>query len=260
VVQRYGELFDRLVDHGDPFGIHVHPQRWDSERSVVFSDHTDRDWTRHCLTVSAETYAHCFGEPVRRSSQGGYFLTEDVLDAAVSLGIEVDMTPEPGLGPVTDDPSFGAYATAESGDFRTSPRRPYYPSRRSMNSPSISNDDRRPILVVPLTSYDYMTALAPLRRRVSNALRRRPRYHFPLNPWKQWPSPHVYWDLVERAADEQDACYFAFAMRTDPPGSEVADNARILLEYLPNHPISRRLQFVDPLGPEIRALAEPSRR
>jgi len=28
-----------------------------------------------------------------------------------------------------------------------------------------------------------------------------------------------------------------------------------LLEYLPHHPIARRLRFVDPLSPEIRALA-----
>jgi hypothetical protein len=31
-----------------------------------------------------------------------------------------------------------------------------------------------------------------------------------------------------------------------------------LLEYLPNHPIAERLRFVDPLSPEIRALAKVS--
>jgi len=31
---------------------------------------------------------------------------------------------------------------------------------------------------------------------------------------------------------------------------------RALLEYLPGHPIAERLRFVDPLSPEIRALAK----
>jgi hypothetical protein len=148
VVRRHSEVFDRLIGHKDPLGIHVHPHRWDEERSVAFSDHADDAWTTHCLTVAAETFAHCFGEPVRRSSQGGYFLTETI--------------------------------------------------------------------------------------------------------------PKIYWDLVAQAADDQPACYFAFAIRTDAPGSVTQERVRRLLEHLPNHPVAERLQFVDPLGPEIQALATPS--
>jgi hypothetical protein len=48
-------------------------------------------------------------------------------------------------------------------------------------------------------------------------------------------------------------------MRTDAPGSVTHERIRELLEHLPNHPIAARLQFVDPLGPEILALATPSR-
>jgi hypothetical protein len=110
---------------------------------------------------------------------------------------------------------------------------------------------------VPLTSYDYDTALASRKRQIANRLLRTPRQHYPLNPWKQWPSPHVYWDLVARSAEEQPARYFAFAMRTHAPGSVAAERARTLLDYLPNHPIAERLHFVDPLGPEIQALARP---
>jgi hypothetical protein len=257
VVQRHGEEFAQLAHHQDPLGIHVHAHRWDAERSVTFSDYADNVWTTQCLTVAAEIFAQCFGEPVRRSSQGGYFLTEKILDTAIALGIKVDVTPEPGLDAKIADPSFGAYATAASGDFRICPRQPYYPSRQSLNVQSSSLADHRPILIVPLSSYDYDTALASRKRQIANRLLRTPRQHYPLNPWKQWPSPHVYWDLVARSAEEQPARYFAFAMRTHAPGSVAAERARTLLDYLPNHPIAERLHFVDPLGPEIQALARP---
>ena len=97
VVQRHGEEFAHLTHHQDPLGIHVHAHRWDAERSVAFSDYADNVWTTQCLTIAAEIFAQCFGEPVRRSSQGGYFLTEKILDTAIALGIKVDVTPEPGL-------------------------------------------------------------------------------------------------------------------------------------------------------------------
>jgi aromatic ring-cleaving dioxygenase len=258
VVHRHSNLFDRLVAHKDPLGIHVHPHRWDEKRSVAFSDHADNAWTTYCLTVAAEAFAHCFGEPVRRSSQGGYFLTETILDAAIAAGIKVDVTAEPGLAPKTADPSFGAYATAPSGDFRDCPRRPYYPSRDRFAVPSSSFADARPILIVPLTAYDYLTALQSWPRRFAKRLLGIRRPHFPLNPWKVWPSPKIYWDLVAQAADDQPACYFALAIRTDTPGSVTHERYRQLLEYLPNHPVAERLRFVDPLGPEIRALATPS--
>jgi hypothetical protein len=258
VVHRHNDLFDRLVAHKDPLGIHVHSHRWDEKRSVAFSDHADYAWTTYCLRVAAEAFTHCFGEPVRRSSQGGYFLTETILDAAIAAGIKVDVTAEPGLAAKTADPSFGAYATAPSGDFRDCPRRPYYPSPNRLTVPSSSIANSRPILIVPLTAYDYLTALQPWPRRFAKRLLGIRRQHFPLNPWKEWPSPKTYWDLVAQAADDQPACYFALAIRTDTPGSVTHERYRQLLEYLPNHPVAERLRFVDPLGPEIQALATPS--
>jgi hypothetical protein len=47
-------------------------------------------------------------------------------------------------------------------------------------------------------------------------------------------------------------------MRTESRGTVTDERVRALLEYLPSHPIARRLRFVDPLGPEIRALAVPT--
>ena len=255
-VRRHHDLFDRLLRRGDPLGIHVHAYRWDAEQGVAFSEYADSSWATHCLRVSAEAFKSSFNQSVRLSSQGGYFLTEALLDVAVELGIAVDLTVEPGLLPKTEDASFGAYASAPSSDFVNFPRRPYYPSRRALNIPSSSPDESRQILIVPLTSYDYETALRPWHRRIAFRLLGRPRRHLPLNPWKSWPSPKTYWDLVARAADDQPARYFAFAMRTDNPNAWSGQNVWKLLDHLPDHPIARRLQFVDPSAPEILSLAE----
>jgi hypothetical protein len=258
VVERYRGLLDRLLARGDRFGIHVHCHRWDERRQATYSDHADREWASYCVNVAAKTFERCFGEPVRRSSQGGYFLDEAVVDRAIAAGIEVDVTAEPGLAPHVGDPSFGAYATAPSTDFRSFPRHPYYPSRAAVSTPAISSTDARPILIVPLTAYDYETALTPWHSRIVKRALGRPRQHLPLNPWKKWPHPRTFWDLVARAAEEGPARYIAFAIRTDSPSSDSGRDVRALLEYLPHHPLAERLCFVDPLAPEIRALAKVS--
>ncbi len=255
VVCQHAELFDRLIARGDPMGIHVHHYRWNAERAVAFSDHADGAWTTHCLKVAVDAFKNAFGEPLIRASHGGYFLDEAVLDAAVELGIRVDLTVEPGLAPMIADPSLGAYATAPSGNFIDCPRHPYYPSRRSLDVACTLPAARRPILLVPLTSFDYAAALRPWHRQIAHRLLKRPDHHLPLSPWKRWRSPKIYWDLVERAADEQPACYFAFATRTDDPSADSHRRVWELLDALPDHPIAERLQFVDPLAPEIRALA-----
>jgi hypothetical protein len=248
-------LVDELRTHGDPFGIHVHYHRWNERRQIAYSDHADMDWVTHCFDVAADAFERCFGEPARRSSQGGYFLHDRVMDRAVAAGIEVDVTAEPGLPAKSVDPSFGDYATAPSSDFRDFPRHPYYPSRSSLGAPARSLATARRILMVPLTAFDYETALTPWPRRIANIALRRPRQHLPLNPWKAWPDPKTYWDLVARAAEEGPSRYIAFAVRTHRSDSRSHRHAQALLEYLPNHAIARRLRFVDPLSPEITALA-----
>ena len=256
VVDRYRGLIDQIVAHGDPLGIHVHFYRLDEKRQVTFSDHADTGWTAHCVDVSAGAFERCFDEPPRRSSQGGFFMSETVIDRAIAAGVQVDVTAEPGYPPQSAGATFGAYTTAPSPDFGNFPRYPYYPSRAAIDTPARSSADARPMLVVPLTAYNYGRALSSWPRRAAKAILRRPSSHHPLNPWKAWPNPNKYWNLVARAADEGPARYVALAVRTDPPGSPRYANARPLFECLPTHPIARRLCFVDPLAPEIRARAD----
>jgi len=256
IVHRNREDIDRLLAHGDPMGIHTHFYRWDAERQHSYTDVADDAWAIECLDVGAQTFEQCFGEPVRRSSQGGYFMSDQIVERSINLGIAVDVTVEPGRPATIADASLGQYATAGSPSFVGFPRHPYFPSRAALSTPARSADDARRMLFVPLTSYDYKTALAPWRQRVKKRLRGQTGSPLPLNPWKVWPDPHTYWDLVARAADEGPARYVALAVRTDGPDSEPHRRVRSLLEYLPTHPISKRLCFVDPLAPVIRALAE----
>jgi hypothetical protein len=255
VVDRYRSLVDQIRAHDDPLGIHVHYYRWDEQKRVTYSDYADPGWITHCINGAARVFEHCFGEPVRRSSQGGYFLSEVVVDQAIAVGVKVDVSAEPGLAALNGDISMGAYATAPSPDFKRFPRRPYYPSRRAVGTPARSAGDARPLLIVPLSAYDCKAADFSWLRRTAKRILRRPQYHLPLNPWKTWPDPRTYWDFVARAADEGPARYAAFAIRTDSPDSDSYRRVSRLLEYLPQHPIAQRLCFVDPLSPEIRDLA-----
>lgn len=257
VIHRHGELIDQLQARKHPLGIHVHYYRWNAERAVSFSDYTDGAWATQCCRVAADAFRNSFGSPARIFSSGGYFLTERLLDTALETGVSVDLTVEPGLGPKAADISFGAYATEPSSDFINCPRYPYYPSHKALGVPSSSQKDSRPILIVPMTAFAYPYALKSWRHRAVHRLLGRPRPHRPLSLWRKWPSPKIFWDLVERAVSEQSVPYVAFATRTDDPRSESYKNVWDLLNYLPDHPLAERLDFVDPLGVEIQALATP---
>jgi hypothetical protein len=254
-VREYGALVDRLRERGDFFGIHVHYYRWDDSVQASISEHVDRRWITHCIDTAVQSFEGCFGQRARRSSQGGFTITNDGVDRLIEAGIEVDVTPEPGRRSEKYNVSFGAAATAPSPDFTRTPRHPYYPS---VNDPTVAGQDRgdvRPMLMVPLTAYDYERAMAPWKIRLLKAALRWPRRPKPLNPHGDWPDPRTYWDLVERAADEGPARYVALAVRTDAKGSMTYERSRALFEYLPRHAIATRLRFVDPLSPEIRGLA-----
>jgi hypothetical protein len=236
-VHRHRELVDRLQSQGDALGIHVHAHQWD-ELHGIYSDYTGA-WASECVNASADTFEACFEEPPRRCRFGGYFLPEEAVDTAVARGVEVDLTAEPGLGPKTDDPSFGHYTTAPSTDFRDYPRFPYRPSLASVAVPADDPADARPLVEIPLSTYDYEAGLTATAPSSSGAL--------PLNPWKEWPDAHTFWDLVERSMNEAPVSYVAIAARTDAPESEPAARLRLLLEHLPHHPIADRLEFTDPL-------------
>ena len=256
IVHRNREHIDRLLTHGDPVGIHTHFYRWDEQRHHSYTDVADDAWTIECLDVGAHTFEQCFGEPVRRSSQGGYFLSDQIVERSIALGIEVDVTVEPGLAAKIGRSLVRQPRHRGVPEFRGLPPSPVLPfTRRSDHARTFRGrcapDADRAADVLRLQ--DRSAAVASENQEETAGESAPP---LPLNPWKAWPDPHTYWDLVARAADEGPARYFAFAVRTDGPDSEFHRRVRSLLEYLPKHPISKRLCFVDPLSQEIRGLAD----
>lgn len=255
VIRTYPDVFEQIAAHGDSMGLHVHPLRWDAEKQEAFADHADFAWVEHCQRFSAEAFRAAFGRDCKFGSMGGYFLNDHAVGVWNDLGIEVDVTIEPGLAPVAKCISFGAHATAPSGDFVASPRIPYYPSRTNFNQPGTPGTDAYDTLMIPLTAFDYRTHLSGWHRRLAKSVLRWPRYHKPLNPTKPWPSPKVYWDLVAAAMRDLPVRTFVIAARTHTTDHEMYERFRVLFEYLPQHPISRRLHFIDPLQPQFRDAA-----
>jgi hypothetical protein len=253
-VRRHQDLFNRILKHADVLGIHVHALRWNAEKGVVFSDYADEAWPAECLQVAASTFHSCFGAPPRAVSFGGYFMRESVLDTVVELGIRAEITVEPGLKAKREDPSFGAYSTAPSGNFVRCPRLPYYPSRMAFDTPATAAEEVRPLLMVPLTSSDPRMIFKRWYRRL---VRRQPPGYEPLNPWKMWSSAQRFWDVAQRAVGELRAPYLAFALRTEARNTDAHRRVSELFDYLPRHPIAKRLRIVGPLSPEVESLAGP---
>jgi hypothetical protein len=251
-VHRHPTLFDEILAERDALGVHVHPLRWDVNQQVLFADHADDAWTVQCLRSAVSTFQAAFGGTPESVSFGGYFMRNTLLDEVVTLGIKVDVTVEPGLDAREYDPSFGAYATAPSGNFTRCPRLPYYPSRTAFYLPAQSDTDARPLLMAPLTSCDYRMVL---KRWYARVVRREQPRHEPLNPWKRWPSPKRFWDLAERAASELPSPYLALALRTEPRGTDMHRRVADLFDYLPRHPVAKRLRVVGPSSPAIVSLA-----
>jgi hypothetical protein len=243
VVAAYPDLVDEIRAHGDAIGLHIHPFRWDSERNRWYTEHVDVEWLRHCFATATSSYESTFGEPASILRMGGYMLDDVVIDLAVEYGFQVDVTAEPGLAPISNDYSHGAYSNAPSTDFRSFPRRRHQPGR--------------PILLIPLTAADYWrlgrgprVAVRRLRRRVA----RPGPYHLPLSPWRSWPSADAYWGLVASATRDISDPHIAFAIRTLPADDRGARNSYAVLRGLADHPIAPQLRFVNPttLIPEVQ--------
>jgi len=251
VVEEHAECFDRLATAGDPIGLHVHPYRFDPERAVWYSDHTDLDWARYCITTAGASFTATFGRAPTTLRMGGYYLPSAVVDALVEQGVRVDLTAEPGRGPMSKDTSHGAFATEPSTDFRPFPRQRYRPSTADLSIPATNAADARALTLVPLTAYDTRSHLLPRYRAVARRVVRRGVRYEPLNPWRTWPSPQWFWDCATKAAKQVGGDHLAFATRTLAASDPNAANQEHVLEGLVDHPLVTRLRFVDPLDLEL---------
>ena len=150
-------LLEAISHHGDHPGIHVHLWKWHEKRQQWYSEFNDVAWLELCLRLSVETFAKVFGHPPSMCRFGDRWLSDDVLRLEAALGIQYDLTLEPGLCdmPLFDDP----LATAWLPDFRRAPRHPYRPQTGNFLEPG--GGAARPWMI-PLSS--TKPAFRPVRR------------------------------------------------------------------------------------------------
>lgn len=240
-VAAHRDLVEAIVECGDGLGIHVHPYRRDPGAVRWYSDHTDREWMRSCLSLAVDTFRDCFCTAPVTLRMGGYTLEPETIDLAVELGLRVDLTVEPGLPPIATDPSHGLRATAPSTDFRGFPRDRY---------------ESRGLSFIPLSATDIWSPFRSRSRTVASRIVRRGPRHLPMSPWRDWPSATAYWDLIDASTAELADPHVAIVVRTLPADRRAARNTAQVMRGLAEHPLARRLEFVDPVT--LLPLAAPT--
>jgi len=225
---------------GDVIGLHTHAGRWDPARGVWVADHADAAWVDHCLVTSFEAYRERFGRACREHRFGDRFSSSAVFERLARLGVQVDMTPEPG------QPGVRRVQLLEHSTGRI----PSYV--RTVRSHHRVADGS--LWILPLSSADPAPALRPARRWL-----RRLRYagqprHRTLILERAWPSPDHFWDLAEDQL-ARGARHLAIVMRSDLVLRPEWAGASEVLEALLRRPLVRRLAFVG--GEEAIALASP---
>lgn len=129
VVDRHPELVDAIRAAGDHLGLHVHAWRWREDGNGWVIDYADRAWLDDCLTEAFAAFAAAVRASCTSFRFGDHWMDQATFARLEALGVEVDLTPEPGHGPASyyePDIRF----TGELPDYRSVPVYPYRPSVR----------------------------------------------------------------------------------------------------------------------------------
>jgi hypothetical protein len=141
----FAEVLRELEAKGDEVGLHFHAYRSDGFGGW-YQDYVDRAWLQSALTAAIGGFADARGSPPRYFRTGDGWLSPDLLSCLEQLGIEVDLTPEPGRPTLqVSAPDIGAWP-----DYTRAPRRPYRPSTTDVASEERNGD--RGIWVMPVTT------------------------------------------------------------------------------------------------------------
>lgn len=164
--QRYEKLFRLLQAEGDEIGLHVHPWRWSEDERRWIADFSDQAWVEHCVRMGFEAFARCFGRPCKSFRFGDHWLNDATVALQEQLGLEIDLTVEPGkTGGELHGPVAGFMP-----DYSKAPRHPYHPNAQDFTRAG-SGPQRRRLRMLPLSTAD-VNALSSQPRSV-------PRLHQP---------------------------------------------------------------------------------
>lgn len=251
-ITAFPERTGALCEEGDYFGVHTHPLRWSNERRLWVHDLSDRQWLRDCTKFSLDAFTACNGSPTKHFRSGAAFLCDDIVDVLDKNGVVVDLSLEPVAGwglhskkvqsAVDSSPIVGEYTNCV-----TAPKTPYHPSHEDFRRPAYG--DGRRILLVPLATGP---AALPSGGLISKLKRRLHGTSKPnlvmLDPTEDdWPGERCFWDVVSHQLGAMERPFLSLAIRTDRFESRRAARVRRVFTALAQHPLAKRLRFVDPV-------------
>jgi hypothetical protein len=243
LLERYGEMFDRLRAAGDGIGLHVHPWRWDDGDGGWVADYSDPAWVEHCLNMAFECYRSRFGSACELHRFGDRWFSSEAIPLLERLGVRYDLTIEPGARTLRSI-APGEQTRGSIPDYTRMPRQPYRPQPGDFRRPDPAR--RSGLWIVPLTAADPAPAM-PWSWRIGRRVRFpfRPT-HRPLQMFRNWTSAKAFWDLVERHVASLERPYLAFAIRSGDPDSPDEQRVQEILSELPGHSVAARLRFTTP--------------
>ena len=219
----------QIVEAGDAVGLHTHAGRWHPTHSGWVTDHADAAWIDECLVASAAGFEDRFGLPCREHRFGDRFSSPAVFDRLAQLGVQVDLTPEPGQ-PGSRRPAARGAWRGHIPDYRNEPH-------------GIRQHGSTELAILPLTSVDPAPSMPVLKRWLRAArYPGQPRYRTLLLD-RHWPSARMPWDLAENRLVE-GLEHLAFILRSDLILGPRWPATRAVLDALPGHQLAGRLAFM----------------
>jgi len=251
ILTEFADRMNRVRKAGDYFGVHSHAVRWHEERQIWLHDFIDVSWNVHCAEFALNTFAAWSSEPTKRFRGGAGMLMNEVVDALDRHGVAVDLTLEPiEAWPAEFDqvptgvdhsPYLGVHTDCESA-----PQVPYHPTHADCLVPA--SGAGRDLVMIPMSTHPQPKQSFGLRKLIDACLPKgTPEPRRVLHLSETWKSAKFYWDLVTVQLRAMRRPYLSLAIRTDAPGTLPFTNARSLLQSFLDHPLSRRVDLVDPL-------------
>ena len=189
VAHHHRRDLESLLASGDELGLHPHSWRWVGERWV--SDQADPGWVAHCALTSFDAYESAFGHRCRAYRYGDRFRSDDLTRLVVDRGIEVDLTPEPGM-PASPGLGPGEATTGVIPATAATAR-----SAHRIGLPGCGD-----LLVVPLTSAPTLERSDPGQPLAQKTL-------------ILWTAPHLFAARLAACLAAPGPHHLAFAIRTD---------------------------------------------